>query len=86
MSNQPRTIADLDADQKVWLPDSSWHRSRAHLDADCPRLHNGSKSRTVGVVHPTREICKHCDPEYQLPRRGGSSPAWELQNRTVMSE
>jgi hypothetical protein len=81
MSEQPRTVDDLDPDQQVWLPESARYGSRAHLDADCPRLHNGSKSRTVRVLHPSREICKHCDPAYQLPRRGGSSPAWDLRKQ-----
>jgi hypothetical protein len=68
MSNQPRTIADLDADREVWIADSSRNRSRAHLDADCPKVRNGSEPRTRRVLHPSLQICKCCDPAYEFPR------------------
>jgi len=81
MSNQPRTIADLDADRQVWIADSSQNRSRAHLNADCSKVHNGSKPRTRRVLHPSLQICKRCDPTYQVARPGGRSPAWDLRKQ-----
>ena len=81
MSNQPRTIADLDADQKVWIADSARNRSRAHLDSDCPKVRSESKPRTRRVLHPSLQICKHCDPAYQVARPGGRSPAWDLRKQ-----
>jgi hypothetical protein len=81
MSNQPRTIADLDADRQVWIADSSRNRSRAHLDSDCPKVRNGSEPRTRRVLHPSLQICKYCDPAYQVARPGGRSPAWDLRKQ-----
>jgi hypothetical protein len=81
MPEQPRTIADLDADQKVWIADQPHNRSRAHLDADCPKVRSESKPRTRRVLHPSLQICKVCDPTYQVARPGGRSPAWELRKQ-----
>jgi hypothetical protein len=69
MPEQPRTIDDLDADRRVWIADQARNRSRAHLDADCPKVRNGSEPRTRRVLHPSLQICKHCDPAYEYPRR-----------------
>jgi len=81
MSKQPRTIADLDESRQVWIADASGNRSRAHLDSDCRRLYDGSKPRTRRMLHPSLQICKRCDPTYEIARPGGRSPAWDLRKQ-----
>jgi len=81
MTEQPRTVADLDADRRVWIADQARNRSRAHLDAGCPRVRSESEPRTRRVLHPSLPICKYCDPACQIDRSAWRSPAVDLRKQ-----